>query len=933
MKKGIIFIVPLGAKNKKEPVFKEILSLCPENDYSSVLYLCPNNFVQTTVKSQFFSYLKKTFTKSAYIPFQSTTIKQFAAHLHNTYGRNNTFSDRIRTLILCEILKEKNIGYARLLSDLLKKIKHYILDKDLSHLKEEIKLLMFEENAAKRAERAIEVLALYEDELKKKDIIDPEDMLKNCIPLLGEFANINVLVIDGFFDPTPLELKIIEVFINKAANVYMIVEENSEIHRYFQTSKSGFTTKRLKQAWHRDNTGYYSYPSMEEEVEGIARCVKKLLIEGVRTWEITVSFPVLSKYLPMLRRIFKKYNIPLSIREHNLSTTQPFIALQEMITCLEEDYPRNDFLSFLISPYFPSIPDIIRVWAVTYSYKAGIVKGKDSWLSIKEILMNSPKGEFLEDNKKMLGEFQQGINSIIETMEDIKNSNGLLSFIDAFESALNKFGFFESIDSFPTDVDGDTISHKITNLFSELRHFGGLYESGLYNSDTPGFYLRYLLQNVRCTNEIRDGVRVIPYELSAGLETTALFFGGMLEGDFPSRPDIDPLLPEKVKKALGMPYLEYYLNRQQLYFRRLLNVSANTPYFSFPSADSDKIFLPSPFLDWKEHIRLPALDIFTEEDVLIREGAIQITASESKIFRDLGATRSGEELFLNKKAAGMLLKRISKMSKGFLNVTDLDYYRKCPLRFYIEKVLLLEIDMPPKYEVESRLWGSLAHKTMENLFRDGDIELHTIDEKLFQGLDQSLKQFPIGDFWSRVAKEIFQKLLPLLKDQETDIRKQGFYPYMVEKKIKTEIHGLKLKGKIDRIDKKVKVGGHTTDDVSHNTVILLDYKTGTIDTDSLQLPLYAGIWQKNFSETVQKVGFYSLREGCISWFPRRKRIEDFIKDTLQSAEELIDKMKKGIFSPEPFKAGECRYCYHSPLCDKESSNRLSRFNSSNGSNV
>jgi ATP-dependent helicase/DNAse subunit B len=646
-------------------------------------------------------------------------------------------------------------------------------------------------------------------------------------------------------------------------------------------------------------------------VEGIAKNIRKLMIDGIRPWDMTVCFPVLSKYITMLRRIFKKFAIPVSIGECSLSSTRPFIALEEMITCIEEDYSRSDFLSFLTSPHFPAIPALVKERVVNYSYCAGVVKGKNSWLSIKETLLNSPKDEIPGNDRELLDKFQHGINAVIDILEDIKRIKEPGLFIDAFESALIKFGFFDSLYT-ESDVHGDRVSDKINRQLSEFRYFAGLYEDSGSSIDSPVFYLRYLLSNLKSPEENRDGVNVLPFELAAGIETTVLFFGGVIEGDFPSRPDIDPILPERVKKELGIPYLEYYLGRQKRYFMRLLNVSVYDPYFSCPSAEGDKIFLPSPFLDWEQGISPPELNIFSEEEVLLREGAVKQSAVNPDIFN------SGD-MFRSNKERAVLFQRIGRATKGFFGVTNIDFYRKCPLRFYIEKVLGLEVISPPQFEVEARLWGSLAHAAMEYLYRGGDIEPEIMEEKIFEGLEKGLKQFPIGTFWARVAKEIFQNLLPALKKQESEIRMQGFRPFKVEEKLKTDMDGLKLKGKVDRVDmKKSEVGSQKSEgNGQQNTVILMDYKTGNIDSHSLQLPLYAAMWQANFDEQVDRLGYYSLKEGKISWYPGKKTtMEDFIQDALQDAKELIKQIMKGEFPSEPFKDSECRYCYHKPLCNK-----------------
>ena len=924
MQKGTLFIAPLGARNKKDVLFNEIVSLYPDNDFSRVLYLAPNKIVLAEARSLFFSFLGKHRNKSAYIPFQSVTIRQLAESLHMDCGKGNVITDSIRVLILCEILKERNIGYASVLADLSKKIGHYLPDRDLARVKDDIGKLIAEEKASARAVSALEILEDYANLLKGKNLVDTEGMLKSSIESIektvGRRAS-NVgrsstpdgfsLVIDGFFDPTPLELNIIKSLIDNTDHFYVIAEERTEIIKYLQSYRSEMVTKKLDSTSYRKTTGYCSYPSIEEEVEGIAKNIRKLMIDGIRPWEMTVCFPVLSKYITMLRRIFRKFGIPVSIGECSLSSTRPFIALEEMITCIEEDYSRSDFLSFLTSPHFPAIPAVVKERAVNYSYCAGVIKGKNSWLSIKETLLNAPKDELPEDQRELFDKFQHGIKEVIDTLEGIKRIKESGLFIDAFESALIKFGFFDSL-YIESDLNGDRVSEKINRQFSEFRYFAGLYEDSGRSIDSPVFYLRYLLSNLKSPEENRDGVNVLPFELAAGIETTVLFFGGVIEGDFPSRPDIDPILPERVKKELGIPYLEYYLGRQKRYFMRLLNVSVRDPYFSCPSAEGDKIFLPSPFLDWEQGISPANLNIFSEEEVLLREGAVKQSAANPDIFN------SGD-MFRSKKERTVLFQRVGRATKGFFGVTNIDFYRKCPLRFYIEKVLGLEVISPPQFEVEARLWGSLAHAAMEYLYKDGDIEPEIMEEKIFEGLEKGLKQFPIGTFWAKVAKEIFQNLLPALKKQETEIRMQGFAPFKVEEKLKADMDGLKLKGKVDRVDvKKSEVRSQKSEgNGQQRTVILMDYKTGNIDSHSLQLPLYAAMWQANFDEHVEKLGYYSLKEGKVSWYPGKKiSMEDFIQDALQDAKELIQQIMKGKFPSEPFKDSECRYCYHEPLCSK-----------------
>jgi ATP-dependent helicase/nuclease subunit B len=651
--------------------------------------------------------------------------------------------------------------------------------------------------------------------------------------------------------------------------------------------------------------------------------VKKLLMDGVRPWEVTVSFPELSKYASMITRVCKKHGVPVSVSAHNQTASQPVIVLQEVITCIEEDYPRNDFLSLLTSPFIASIPALVKEWAVSLSYRAGIIQGREAWLSIEKTLNNEAR-ELSENERTRIAEFQEGIKSVIDVLEKVRHQRELSSFIDAFESALNSLGYSDAGGPEMSGVKDD-FSARLSILFSELRQFAVLYGSSLKPDDVPGFYLRYLLESLGAPETEPGGVRIVPFPLAAGIETKELFFGGMIEGDFPSKPGVDPILPELVKKALGLPYLEYYLSRQRKYFDRLLNISEHAPRFSCPAADSEKIFLPSPFLDWEQKHVPVAWNIYSDEEVLIREGALNVRGTDSKTLR-------GSSKAFDKTALAFIQKKF----RGYINVTDIDYYRKCPFRFYIEKVLGLEIEEPPRYVVEARLWGSLAHKTMEHLFQDGDVDIDSLETRLFRGLEAGLLQFPVGDFWSGVARDIFRRLLPGLKEFETERKNQGYIPKMVEQKLSAEINGIKLKGKIDRVDVKQQGAegrgrglGIPTDSLRESrtwglathdgdTVILLDYKTGNIDPDSLQMPLYALMWQQNYSEPIEKVGYYALKEVAISWYPKKTGIEKYLENALETAQNIVDNMRKGNFLPEPYRTTECRYCGHGPLCNNNS---------------
>jgi predicted RecB family nuclease len=100
-----------------------------------------------------------------------------------------------------------------------------------------------------------------------------------------------------------------------------------------------------------------------------------------------------------------------------------------------------------------------------------------------------------------------------------------------------------------------------------------------------------------------------------------------------------------------------------------------------------------------------------------------------------------------------------------------------------------------------------------------------------------------------------------------------------------------------------------------STVRIIDYKTGAPDRDSLQLPLYAAMWEQIHDQGVERLGTYSLKDGNVTWYPKPQKMDEFINEKLRVSAEIVEEMKRGHYPPEPQSAQECRYCYHSPLCE------------------
>lgn len=153
---------------------------------------------------------------------------------------------------------------------------------------------------------------------------------------------------------------------------------------------------------------------------------------------------------------------------------------------------------------------------------------------------------------------------------------------------------------------------------------------------------------------------------------------------------------------------------------------------------------------------------------------------------------------------------------------------------------------------------------------------------------------------------------------------EGFVPFMVEKTLKAEIEHLRLKGKIDRVDIRQSMPGQCPGKtgriprkgsvLERGEVALLDYKTGAIDVKSLQLPLYACLWRREMTHDVVRTGYYALQDCSVTWFPKKSDMESYESRALSAAEDIVRKIREGLFPPEPSDDGVCRSCDHKSLC-------------------
>lgn len=256
-------------------------------------------------------------------------------------------------------------------------------------------------------------------------------------------------------------------------------------------------------------------------------------------------------------------------------------------------------------------------------------------------------------------------------------------------------------------------------------------------------------------------------------------------------------------------------------------------------------------------------------------------------------------------------------------VTDFDTLKECPRRFLFEKVYKiekLEKDYDEKYYQRT---GDKYHHILEKYFkRERDLNIETLKELILE--EENLGEFNNLSFLEKISViNSFNTLREYIKSDLEEQKKYGFTPKYFEEKIDTDISGIKIKGRIDRID------------ALGDSEILIDYKRSNIrtkkeieDLKSFQMPIYA-ISRIKVGKKIASAIYGSVKKAELTTviknsdiLPRddRKRnyfTEDELCELLKKVEAEIIAMTKSITSGDYNSSSDCKNCDYKEICENK----------------
>lgn len=937
-----IFYTPLGYRNTTEFLFKEALRAEDgeqekdnrnQIDYSNILYLSPTPVKVHEAQRIFHSVVKgnsggswgnEVPQRSCYIPPEMATIMQYCKKIYSVYGNRRILHGPLIPIILSRLCG-RGLGFSSMIADFISDLKHLYPDCDMSAIKhsftDAFHDLNIPEAIAETINEGLETYKDYQSFITGSGLIDEDDVMNqvagyrlqvidngigNSDENLLSVINHSLLILDGFYDPTLLEKNVLKKLIQSSEQTFVAIPYSNQFKRLvegyanflkdnFEIEETFVADSPIRPSTHP--VAYFAYPCMEEEVEGIARNIKSLYVSGkLRDLkEVIVTFPVLSKYTSMVERVFHRYGIPYDISKNKtLGRVSPFLDLLSLLRSVADGYPRLKFSQFLSSAYFIRIPEGVKKWVATLSLKSGIVSGKESWLNFMKGGSENVDMSLMKEKDKIEKDMAWIFNKL-QPLEDVRKGTSIEAYVYLIRDIMDEFGFLASaFDSKMRDLRRTTIE-----LLKQMSFLSALHPHPISLNEFIDVF-SHLLNSTNMESE-GTGVRVMDFSEMHGMSPEYIFLGGLTDGDMPRRMGTDYLLPDSLKRRLGFLHLDKYIETQCFSFHNLIKSCRNL-HLSYPLMEGDDLFLPSSFLYLGEELRERIPGIFSKEEYFIRQGCKPF----SNYISEVGTIHS------------------SLNASSSLRVTDIDAYRMCPRKFFIERILNLEPMIVKEYELEAATIGTIIHRIMERIIKNPFDNLEDLKKKAETAIEVSVKDRRIDAYWKGIIRDTFMEILPDIYEKELEIRKGGYISTEVEKTITGEpIKGIRLKGKLDRFDR---IG---------DAVQIIDYKTGTPGlnckqvlegNENLQLFLYAAI-MKNQGYTVSRVGIYSLKDIDIKWCPPKKGkgrgkgkeneemgIDDYIIASLKFLEEAVKDMRKGDFKARPLNDYICWNCHEYAFC-------------------
>ncbi len=635
----------------------------------------------------------------------------------------------------------------------------------------------------------------------------------------------------------------------------------------------------------------YKYANLETEVRGILTQVKVLLNQGIKARDIVLVARDEPLYGAVILDIAWEYHIPIrAFYDISLEATRLgawVIDLLEIITVSDNTLPFEIVIKLLLHPLVKQI-------------------NNDTWQKAKKIY---PK-----------------------TIEEWKSLDIDLSLL-VFPKTATRNDYFQLLQTIFTFWK---IQDKAKIWSREIVAFYRLQEL-LYNwsqsSEEAISKKQFIKEIAEITSIItipiqpgRGGIEFHSPLSLLGAKYPYVFVLGMTDGIFPSAITEDLVLDFYSRKKLSsqgykIPTAATLAQKEKLYFYFLQQVATKQVTFSYPLLIDKEATIPSPYLkslnlkvspiesnhlaSWEE-IR----QVYLPQKVTIKDNILQNAIKSWKIEKDREFSSDLGEY------QGVINVALSP-DKFTFSASQLTQLGQCPFKWFAARLLQLKPLPELELDLSATAKGNIYHQcldaALENIKTAKDLEKFN-QAKLQEILLQAETELAISEQYILSLPAKRQEILELL------YRNINHHNFLLpnteviarEKDFEINWYGLKIKGKIDRINRTT-TGLQVLDYKSSSTIpsgIKDEFNKASID---LQLPIYIDAVTESFNSELVEASYYHLPNQKIRTYKKNQQQE--LKDFAEKAKSHLE---TGYYPVEPdIQQKACQYCNFDLVCRKQ----------------
>ncbi len=553
---------------------------------------------------------------------------------------------------------------------------------------------------------------------------------------------------------------------------------------------------------------FLDYQNTFSEMAGITYAIEDLLEnKKVSPEKIAVIYRN-NKYGEELSRYFQAKNIPYFIKKKIDILQEPFIkkllsVLEYVASELDIPYSGDNLLFEILHYEYYGIPayEIARLMSAVSLLRGEKKKSfrayLQEWLQTKnpELFTQQPHDAILKAVTLLEKRIKDAVNkTLLEFIEIVIRENGFLTF--ALRSN-EKVWYMQLLTSFFDFVKAETQRNPDLTLIELLSTLA------LMKNNDLGL-------TINRNMETEEGVHLLTVHGSKGLEYEVVFLAGCESDKWEKSRGTSRgyKIPDTLIHSTGEEH-KVEENRR-LFFVGMTRAEKELFITRGLNSNEGKEKEASRFLaEIKEEMELPEEKPLLSEEQLVHFAALNFTEIKQHEIQHI------EQQFIE-----------DLLSKFSMNVTALNNYLECPLKFYYNNLIRV-----PSGKSEAMEFGSAIHYALEQLFR----KMQDNDEDGFPPVKNLLSSF---HYYMKRNRQHFTKAAFDRRSEYGETILTDYYNKYVNtwnKVVSVErrfnnivVEGIPLKGAMDKLE------------FEGSLVNVVDYKTGNVDSrytkDKLKSP-------------------------------------------------------------------------------------------------